>query len=699
MSEGLVLLRIAIRNLFASFLNIVIGGIVLVGTLLFVIGGSLLGSVDSSMKRSITGSVVGDVQVYSDNSKDDLAIFDAWNRPDLAVIPDFAKVKSTLLGVDNVHAVIPMGVDSATVSYGNTVDLALERLRHAVSARLKGDRSPETTEKAKSLIEHVRGMVSVIQGDYSKLTALTTEQAVDTSATKDLEHAASPEFWASFDADPLGHLEFLENHIAALVPDADMIYFGYVGTDLDAFQRSFDRMQVVDGQAVPPGHRGVLLAKYVYEEQFKLKTARRLDKIREALQDEGKKISGDPDLQLMVKQNKTQTREIVLQLDPLSARQVSARLAGFLGSKETELPKLLSSLFDTDDSNFLTRYRFFYDELAPRLELYRLKPGERLTIKNFTKSGFIQSVNVKVYGTFQFKGLEKSGLAGGLSLMDLMTFRDLYGYETPEKLAESKALQKSAGAAFVARDKAEDELFGGGGSVVESGQEKTIDDRAELGGVHYDATARETEDRAYSPKEIEDGIVMNAAIILKNPDRIDTTMQSIRDAAKSAGLELRVATWQKAAGNIGQFVLVAKVVLYFAVFIIFIVALVIINNAVMMATLQRVREIGTMRAIGAQRTFVLSLVLIETILLGLSFGSAGTLLGSAAVKWLGHVGIPAQNEFLYFFFSGPRLYVTLGMGNLVGAFIIICVVTSFSALYPAIVATRVSPLQAMQTED
>ena len=44
----------------------------------------------------------------------------------------------------------------------------------------------------------------------------------------------------------------------------------------------------------------------------------------------------------------------------------------------------------------------------------------------------------------------------------------------------------------------------------------------------------------------------------------------------------------------------------------------------MMATLQRVREIGTMRAIGAQRSFVLCLVLLETLLLGLSFGAAGT---------------------------------------------------------------------------
>jgi len=144
---------------------------------------------------------------------------------------------------------------------------------------------------------------------------------------------------------------------------------------------------------------------------------------------------------------------------------------------------------------------------------------------------------------------------------------------------------------------------------------------------------------------------------------------------------------------------VIKIALYFSVFVIFIVALVIINNAVMMATLQRVREIGTMRAIGAQRTFVLSLILIETLFLGLSFGTAGTVLGALIVRWLGRVGIPAVNEFLYFFFSGPRLRVELGLGSVVGAFLVICATAAVSALYPAVVATRVSPVEAMSTED
>lgn len=691
-----VLLQMAFRNIFASFLNIIIGGIILVGTLIFVVGGSVLGSIDDSMSKSITGSIAGHVQIYSDKSKDELALYDNWTVPDLGAIPDFSAIKPALMALPNVKAVIPMGTNGASVQYGNTVDLTLEKLRAALNAKLKGDAA--AGERIESLKAHVRQILRVIQEDYKKLKVVAVENDTDIESAQALEKAGSDAFWTAFDRDPFAHLEFLENKIAKLVPDSDFIFFSYVGTDLDAFQQTFDRMEIVDGQKVPTGQRGMLLAKYIYEDQFKLKTARRLDKINEAVTVNGKKIADDPDLQLMVKQNQAQTREFLLQLDPQSAQKARAFLQKTLTSQTTDLGKLLSEFFATDDQNFVERYAQFYGEIAPLVQLYRLKPGDSITIKSFTKGGFIQSANVKIYGTFQFKGLEKSGLAGGVSLMDLMTFRDLYGFVTPEKLEESKRLKAQTGVTFVDRDKAEAELFGGSTTVATGGPAK-IDDERELGGVKYDATAQAMLNRAYSRDEIEKGVVLNSAIVLNNPEKIDQTMKEISEISKKNDLGLRVVTWQKAAGNIGQFVFVAKFALYFAVFIIFIVALVIINNAVMMATLQRIRDIGTMRAIGAQRSFVLGLVLVETLILGLSFGTIGTLLGTAVVKWMGIKGIPAGNEFLYFFFSGPRLYVDLGLGSVVGAFVTICVVTSISALYPAIVATRVSPLQAMQTEE
>ena len=697
MKDIALLARIALRNLFASFLNIIIGGIILVGTLLFVVGGSVLDSMDVAMSRSIVGSIAGNLQVYSDKSKEELALIGNFVFPDIAAIPDFSRVKKALLEVDNVKAVVPMGVNAATVVYGNTVDTVLERLRNAVRVQRERQETLDT-EEIRSLKSHVRQIVNVIRGDYKKLSVIAESQSVDAQDAANLNQAASEAFWSTFDADPYGHLELLENKIASLVPDADFIALNYAGTDLDAFKASFDRMEIADGQMVPPGKRGLLLPKYLYEHMFKLRIATRLDQIHEGLRDEGKTIATDPDLQHMVKQNRTQTRELVLQLDPLKAAKATQFLQTELHSQETDLPKLLGAFFDTDDANFDARYTAFYEHLAPLVELYRIKPGDALTIKSFSKTGFMLAANLTVYGTYQFKGLEKSGLAGSLSLMDLMSFRDLYGYVTPDKLEETRQLEAAAGARMVDRANAEAELFGGSTTVGET-KEHSIDDATELGDGKLRADAEAVANRAYTQEEIDAGVALSAAVILKDPARLQETTKAIEAAASQGNLALRTASWQQAAGMLGQFVTVAKVVLYVAVFIIFIVALAVINNAVMMATLQRIREIGTMRAIGAQRSFVLSMVIVETVMLGLVFGSAGAVGGSAVIKWLGQVGIPARNPFMYFFFSGPRLFPDLSVGNLVGAFTVILFVTCVSALYPALVATRVSPIQAMQSED
>ena len=75
-------------------------------------------------------------------------------------------------------------------------------------------------------------------------------------------------------------------------------------------------------------------------------------------------------------------------------------------------------------------------------------------------------------------------------------------------------------------------------------------------------------------------------------------MAAIEAQGKKDGLTLKAIDWQTAAGIIGQFINVIRMVLYVAILIIFLIALVIINNALVMATLERVREIGTLRAIG-----------------------------------------------------------------------------------------------------
>ncbi len=698
-----VLLQVAFRNLFASRARtLIVGGIVLFGAVLVVVGSSLLDSVDRGMRGSIQGSLAGHLQVYSARSKDDLALYGGMTgESQLRPIEDFAALKRVLEGVPNVKTVVPMGIDQALVLTGNEFDVALEKLRADVRRLGAGETGDELRARHEAHKAHVRRMATVLQQELAKARAIVDESLVRERERdrEDLSRATSEEFWARFDADPLASLEFLENRIAPQSLDGGFTFIRYAGTDLDAYQQAFDRMRIVEGTAVPRGRRGILLGKLYAEDWLKLKTARRLDRIRDARTLLHERIDQDEELRRWVKENQTQTRDILLQLDPVQARVATERLQRALGSASTDLRDLLVELFTTDDASFDERYRIFYQELAPLLQLYRVRVGDTITIEAPSKSGYMSSVNVKVYGFVEFRGLEKSALAGIMSLMDLMSWRDLYGYVTAEKAAETEAIKRGAGARDVAREDAEAELFGSPATLVESGRSERIDDPGIVGAAQRKADAA-LFSRVYGQDEIDAGVALNAAVLLKDPGRLRETERDVRAALAAAKLDMKVVDWQRAAGMVGQFISLARIVLYGAVLIIFAVALVIINNAMVMATLQRVKEIGTLRAIGAQRRFVLSMLLLETSAVGVAFGLLGTLLG-AAVIWLVRArgGIPATNEQLYFFYSGPSLVPRLGTASLGVSLAIVLLVSVLSGAYPAVIAARVSPLEAMQSDE
>jgi ABC-type lipoprotein release transport system permease subunit len=113
-----------------------------------------------------------------------------------------------------------------------------------------------------------------------------------------------------------------------------------------------------------------------------------------------------------------------------------------------------------------------------------------------------------------------------------------------------------------------------------------------------------------------------------------------------------------------------------------------------------VKEIGTMRAIGTQRRFVVVMLLVEIAAVGLCFGLGGAVLGGGVVALIRAVGgIPATTDMLYFVFSGPALFPKLYATSVVGSLVVVLLVSILSALYPALLAMRVTPVEAMATEE
>src|SRR5262249_35122302 len=154
------------------------------------------------------------------------------------------------------------------------IDLALEKLRNAVKARKAATSEAERARADAQIASekgHVRQIVSVLQGDLKNAKAMIDERTIDPADAAAVARATSDQFWQDFDKGPFESLDFLENRIASQAADADLLFLNYVGTDFQSFEKAFDRLKIVDGTTVPPGKRGFLFAKYVYEDQVKLK--------------------------------------------------------------------------------------------------------------------------------------------------------------------------------------------------------------------------------------------------------------------------------------------------------------------------------------------------------------------------------------------------------------------------------------------
>ncbi|MGF1508751.1 MAG: ABC transporter permease [Myxococcota bacterium] len=694
---GLVL-ALALRNLVGHRQrSVLVGSILALGTALVLVGLSLLDSIERSMSASITESLAGQLQVYSSEGRDELSLFGGglMGSDDIGRVDHIDDATRVILDVPGVEAVVPMGLDFAAISNPGVMDAALQELRSAV---YEGD---ERAVREGS--QRVRELVRDVSDELMRRREISGDRARLDQALEAVLHAQTDTFWEEFEARPLEKLEYLDTRVAPESMEGQIIYFRYLGTDVPRFIENFDRFRLVKGETIPPLTRGLMFNEKFYEQQVKHHVARLFDRVHRMVVEQELSLAEDDLLKTLAGRMSTQWRRVALDLTSEERAQLIPELKRLLPETRPELPALLKAMLTVDDSNVVSRYEWFYEHVAPLIDLYDVDIGETVTIRTFTRSGFLKAVNVRFFGVFKFEGLDGSDLAGSHNLMDLMTFRELYGLMTPKRLRELDDMRREVGVEDIGRADAEEALFGSGRAEEARGDAQGLygafDEFAEIDFSQLRGRSEVVFDENFLQSDIDGGMALNLAVTLEEGASPARAKTAIARALARDGLPFKVVTWQQAAGIVGQFIVVIRVVLYIALAIIFTVALVIINNSTLTATLERISEIGTMRAIGAQRSTVLGLFFAETLALSLLAGIVGIVVGGAVLLVLGHTGIPAWHQVLFFLFGGPRLYPTFGMTQVLLSFLAVTGVASMSALYPAYLAANVQPIEAMRDED
>jgi putative ABC transport system permease protein len=168
---------------------------------------------------------------------------------------------------------------------------------------------------------------------------------------------------------------------------------------------------------------------------------------------------------------------------------------------------------------------------------------------------------------------------------------------------------------------------------------------------------------------------------------VATAMDAIRTALTEAGISATPTSVEDLAEDIQATVQLVKVVLTCISAVALIVGAIGLMNTMYASVLERRREIGILKAVGARSEQVLLMFLLDSGLMGLM----GGILGVAAGTALGHMGTRILGEQLGLTSFSPAFPLQLLLGALALSFVL----GALSGAWPAWQASRLDPVRAI----
>ncbi len=185
-------------------------------------------------------------------------------------------------------------------------------------------------------------------------------------------------------------------------------------------------------------------------------------------------------------------------------------------------------------------------------------------------------------------------------------------------------------------------------------------------------------------------------LIRTEPGAVKNTVAAdLRRGLADAGMAVQVRDWRGTAGGVATYVFLMQIVLYVGLFMLGGISLILTMNSLVMSVFERTAEIGTMRAIGAQKGFVRSLLIAETCSLTLISGIAGILLGFAIVTLLNRFPFHFKNQILILLFGGTSLRPGVSALNIGTSILASLVIGTLAWVYPVRVALHITPVRAI----
>lgn len=210
-------------------------------------------------------------------------------------------------------------------------------------------------------------------------------------------------------------------------------------------------------------------------------------------------------------------------------------------------------------------------------------------------------------------------------------------------------------------------------------------------------------------------------IFLKHPDQSEAAMARLKQTLLDRGFELMdydpqpfwmkfetvsgadwigqkldLTYWQDEISFVVWILTVIDAVSIFLVTILLVIIGVGITNTMWIAVRERTGEIGTLRAIGMSRGRIMAMFLAEAGTLGLVATTLGALLALLIATAVTSAGIDLPEGPLRTFMMAEHLTFVVTWLHVVGAVLVVTLVTMSASLWPALRAARLEPVTAIQ---
>ena len=188
----------------------------------------------------------------------------------------------------------------------------------------------------------------------------------------------------------------------------------------------------------------------------------------------------------------------------------------------------------------------------------------------------------------------------------------------------------------------------------------------------------------------------------RHPEMASALAHRRAGATMFAGTE--VLDWQTLAPEMVTLVRITDLAGLLVLLLVFVAAAAGIANTMVMATFERTREFGMLLALGTRPARLVTLVVVESVALGVVGAVIGSSIGIALVAMAHRTGIdyswlagggPSELSFAGLRFS-LRFYPTLNVVDVARAIVAVCVTSLLAATWPALRASRLQPVKALR---